>query len=157
MDKKEFLDILEQTLKGEVNEDAIRQNVSYYDQYISSQSLEEEAQVIDKLGDPRLIAKTIIETEKAAHKNNYKDGYNNSGTGRYTDSGEEGKQDNMNSGHKIFHTNLTWFQKLTLIIVLIAFIFLLILIGRILIGFLFAFAVPILLILLLYALFKKRN
>lgn len=158
MDKKEFLDILGQTLKGEVSSDVILQNINYYDQYITAQTEEEELKRIEMLGDPRLIAKTVIETDKAAsHKNGYQEGYSsNSGSGRYADK-EEGNQNNKGRRNNTFYTNLTWIQKLTLILVLIVILFILIFVGRIIIGILFTFLVPILLILLLYALFKKRN
>ena len=63
MNKEEFLNILRQSLSGEVANQIIDQNVRYYDSYISAQTLQEEAEIIDRLGDPRLIAKTIIEAE----------------------------------------------------------------------------------------------
>lgn len=160
MNKKEFLDVLRQFLNGEVGEDVIEKNIRYYDQYISSQTPEEEARVIEMLGDPRLIAKTVIETEKAAKnkgRNNstYENGsYSTNGTDR-DESGYRQKQERQ--GKNIFITNLTWRQKLTAILILIAVIFVLIIVGRIIIGFLFAFAVPILLVLLLFAMFRKRD
>jgi uncharacterized membrane protein len=159
MNKIEFLDILSQTLKGEVSADVIEQNIRYYDQYISSQSSMEEAKIIEMLGDPRMIAKTVIEKDKAAkQKNGYHDNNgsdNNSGS--YTENEEGYRQSKNNQKSNVFYTNLTWRQKLTLVLVLIIVILVLVFIGRIIIGFLFAFGVPILLILLLYALFKKRN
>lgn len=160
MDKKEFLDVLRQFLNGEVSVDVIEQNIRYYDHYISSQSSEEEARVIEMLGDPRLIAKTVIETEKAAkHKDRNHSTYeNDSYSGYDTDREESGyRHKQERQGKNIFITNLTWRQKLTAILILIAVIIVLIVIGRIIIGFLFAFAVPILLVLLLFAMFRKRD
>jgi uncharacterized membrane protein len=159
MDKKEFLNVLRQTLDGEVSADVTQQNIRYYDQYIGSQSPEEESRIIEMLGDPRLIAKTIIESEKAAkQKGRYHGAPEDSGYSRsYTDREEEFRQKQGNQGRKVFHTNLTWWQKLTAVLILLIIVIVLVFIGRVIIGFLFAFAVPILLVLLLFALFRKRN
>ena len=66
MDKKEFMDILRQSLQGEVDDNIIEQNIRFYNEYISSQRGKNESEVIKEIGDPRLIAKTIIETAKAS-------------------------------------------------------------------------------------------
>lgn len=158
MDKRDFTDVLRQSLNGEVSADVIEQNVRYYDQYISSQSVEEEAKVIEMLGDPRLIAKTIIETEKAKHKGKNYNEDRNSYTGNYANEEEEKfDRDDKNYGRNIFNINLNWKQKATLILILIAVIVLIVILGRIILGFLFTFGVPILLVLLLYSLFRRRR
>lgn len=160
MDKIEFLDILRQTLKGEVSSDVIEQNIRYYDQYISSQSLEEESKIIELLGDPRMIAKTIIETDKAAKQKNsyYDNSKDSSNSGKYTGIDEEEFNGySKDQGRTGFFTNLTLRQRITLILALIIGFVILVLVGRIILGFIFSFGVPILLILLLYVLFKKRN
>ena len=64
MDKNEFLNQLKLALGGEVSSEVVEQNIRYYDQYINSSTKEEEASIIRELGNPRLIAKTIIETQK---------------------------------------------------------------------------------------------
>jgi len=157
MDKKEFLDVLRQFLAGEVSPDVIEQNIRYYDQYISSKTLEEEARIIEMLGDPRLIARTIIETEKAANqKGKYQRDYHNSYS-EY-DKSEEGtgpRQEKQN--RNIFYTNLNWKQKLTAIFILIAVIVVLVFVGRLIVSFLFTFGIPILLIVLLFRMFRRHN
>jgi iron only hydrogenase large subunit-like protein len=65
MKKSEFLELLKQSLNGEIRPDKIKQNIDYYDQYIGNNPSDEE-EIINKLGDPRLIAKTIIESERIA-------------------------------------------------------------------------------------------
>ena len=61
MNKKEFLKILKKSLTMSVEQDAIREQLDYYDKYISDEINKgrTEKEVIDELGDPRLIAKTI--------------------------------------------------------------------------------------------------
>lgn len=156
MNKNEFLDTLRQSLNGEVSSIIIEQNIKYYNQYISSSSPEEEDRILESLGDPRLIAKTIIEKERAASQKsrfNQTHEYNNT----YYETDDERKTSpNFQNNSKGIFSSLTWMQKLTLILILLAVIIVIFFVGRLVIGFLVAFGVPILLILLLMALFKKR-
>ena len=66
MKKREFLDRLKAALMNRINSQAVVENVNYYEDYINTQvrmGMKEEV-VIAKLGDPRLLAKTIIDSEK---------------------------------------------------------------------------------------------
>lgn len=69
MNKYEFIDGLRRNLAGEVPTQEIDKNVRYYDEYITSESRERgsEEAVITEIGEPRLIARTIIETYKMSH------------------------------------------------------------------------------------------
>ncbi|HHV13510.1 MAG TPA: DUF1700 domain-containing protein [Clostridiales bacterium] len=157
MDKREFLEGLSQALDGEVNPEVIEENIRYYDQYIASGSSEEE-RILKELGNPRLIAKTIIEAEKATkekyHFNGSSQGYHGHPPEREETYRE---QENDNLGQTNIYTNLTWWQKILLVLILIVFLIVLFFIGRIVIGFIIAFAVPIILVLLVFALFRKRK
>lgn len=68
MTKQEFLDSLRAALSGRVSTRAVAENISFYEDYINTQVRmgKSEAQVIEELGDPRLLAKTITEAEKRA-------------------------------------------------------------------------------------------
>ena len=156
MNKKEFLDVLRQTLAGEVSSSTIDQNLQYYNQYISSRGIENEEKVIEELGDPRLIAKTIILTDKSAkQKGQFRE---NESQRNYYDDGEDYKDSNYRSANKQNGFNkMSWTSRLTMILILIAVILVVVIVGRVIIGFLFAFGIPIILVLLLIALFKKRN
>lgn len=62
MDKQEFLDKLRTALSGNVSAKLVEENVRYYEEYINSQirlGFPEE-QVLKSLGEPRLLAKSII-------------------------------------------------------------------------------------------------
>ena len=63
MRKTEFLQELREALDGEVSASVIQSNISYYDQYISQEAAKgrREEEVIEEIGSPRLIAKTIID------------------------------------------------------------------------------------------------
>lgn len=63
MTKTEFLRILREELDGRVPYAVIQENLNYYDTYINGElgkGLDED-QVIQELGGPRLIARTIVD------------------------------------------------------------------------------------------------
>lgn len=62
MSKQEFIDKLRMALSGRVSAGLVEENVTYYEEYINTQIRlgKSEASVMAQLGDPRLIAKTII-------------------------------------------------------------------------------------------------
>lgn len=64
MNKQEFLHELEKSLRGKVDEDELKRQTEYYSSYIKSEtdSGKTEEEVLIKLGDPRLIARTIVQT-----------------------------------------------------------------------------------------------
>lgn len=156
MNKTEFLNILQQSLSGEVTSQSEEQNVRYYNDYISARTIEDEADIIDRLGDPRLIAKTIIEAEKVA-KEKSMNHWSGSNYQSHTSESEEEYRDNSTGRSKnVFFTNMLWYHKLIAVLVIIVLFVLIAFIGRLVIGFLFAFGLPILLVLLVMSLFRRR-
>lgn len=68
MDRYEFIDALRAALSGKVPATTVEDNVQYYEEYIAVQLRQgkSEEEVLSSLGDPRLLAKTIIEANKYA-------------------------------------------------------------------------------------------
>lgn len=66
MTRTEFIDILQRTLAGSLGSSYVNENVRYYQEYIDTQirSGYSEEDAVAQLGDPRLIAKSIIEAAK---------------------------------------------------------------------------------------------
>ena len=64
MTRKEFLHELQVALQGEIGQAAVNENIKYYDNYIMEESRKgkSEEEVTAQLGNPRLIAKTLIDT-----------------------------------------------------------------------------------------------
>lgn len=161
MDKNEFLALLRQALSGEVSSDTIEKNVHYYEQYIVAATPEDETNIINQLGDPRLIAKTIIEADKAAkEKGKYQSSqdyysYNQ----QEDDSNWEQKWEENNSGFrpKTFFKNFTLKNKLIAVLILIALLVVLAIVGRLLVGLLFTLGPIIILFVLLSYLFRRRG
>lgn len=65
MNREEFLEILNTQLQGEIPSTEVSQHLAYYDRFIQQKISQgqTEDQVLEELGDPRLIAKTLIDTE----------------------------------------------------------------------------------------------
>ncbi|MCI6675500.1 MAG: hypothetical protein MSG78_01065 [Clostridiales bacterium] len=162
MTRREFLDGLEKALEGEVSAVIIAENLNYYNGYIKEEvakgKLEED--VLDMLGDPRLIAQTIIDTNGGEGDystddagTSYEDvSYQNS-WGSMQESAEE-----ENSGTNFwFHTSkpIKWYHKVLAVLIPIILI---VLIVAIAIGFLQLvayFAVPVLIVFFCVYLFRR--
>lgn len=67
MTKKEFLDILSTTIEEELGTEIAYDNVKYYNDYIEQKKADgiSEQVVLEELGSPRLIAKSIIDSHTA--------------------------------------------------------------------------------------------
>lgn len=77
MEKQEFITVLSEALQGEVPSDVIRENLDYYRRYIAEETAKGrmEHEVLEELGDPRLIAKTIIDACPESAENLREEGY----------------------------------------------------------------------------------
>lgn len=95
MTRQEFLEELRISLQGEMNQGRINEHLHYYDTYIMEESRKgkTEQQVLEELGNPRLIAKTLIDTNE-----NYEGGYQESS---YSSEYDE----NERTAKKGFHAN----------------------------------------------------
>ena len=64
MNKEAFIDTLRRALYGKVSDYELTDHVRYYEDYIRQEMNRgrSEQEVLEELGDPRLIARTILET-----------------------------------------------------------------------------------------------
>ena len=95
MSKNEFLKILKESLSMSLDINEINAQIDYYDKYISDEIKKgkSEKEVIDELGDPRLIAKTIKTVNKSS------DNLSNSSTNSDGFSGNR-SNDNYNESNR---------------------------------------------------------
>ena len=109
MDKNEFLDILRSQLSGQMPEGQINTHIQYYRNYIEErmQSGNSESEVMRELGDPRLIARTLLDTETGANAP-----YSDAGSAYEQKSGSERVK------QKSFKLDFsTWYGKLLAILI----------------------------------------
>lgn len=102
MSKKEFVDRLRTSLNGRVASESVADHIKYYEEYIDTemQRGRSEDDILGMLGDPRLIARTIIDTsdsdvggeyrESSYQSSGYQDtGYSSNGSSRTYESQTE--------------------------------------------------------------------
>ena len=94
MRQEEFLNSFREALIGKVPDNVIQDNLNYYRNYISSQinSGRREEDVLGSLGDPRLLAKTIEESNKFAMGEERQSYYQDNNTGAYRNQNDDQEQ-----------------------------------------------------------------
>lgn len=65
MDKKEFFAVLRESLEGYIPKEEVEKNIQFYEDYFRESDLSEK-ELLEELGDPRLIARTVIDAYKAS-------------------------------------------------------------------------------------------
>lgn len=148
MDRTEFIDRLQRALAGGVNSSRVAENVQYYREYIDVEIRKgrSEEEVLGSLGDPRLLAKSIIEANKRSGISE--------GTNRTYD--EETEEDSGEEWGKTGKQNIVrvpgW------LILLIAIVIFLLIIGVVfsMISFLAPIIIPVLIVILAVNYFKSR-
>ena len=138
MKKSEFIAELKEALENNLSQQKINEHVDYYEDYIRSEVKKgrEEEDVVNELGDPWAIAKTIRLSEDMGGQEN-----------TYTVQEEAGEPE-VKSG---------WDFKKVLLVVLIGFIVLGVLsVAMGLIGIVIRYAFPNLMIVLIMQIIKKR-
>lgn len=73
MDRTEFIRILRNQLSGQMPEGSVAAHIRYYEDYIDKQTAggRSQEEVLAELGDPRLIAKTLIDTNSTGESEVY--------------------------------------------------------------------------------------
>lgn len=140
MYRAEFLDILKTQLSGQMHEGKIEAHLRYYEDYIQSKvrAGTPEEEVIAQLGDPRLIAKTLLDTDTGEEVYEESRSYSESEAGNYGNQEEKTWKKKLNLS--------TWYGKLIVIAAAAVVIFLLVSVLAAVLPFLIVFAVIVYLI-----------
>lgn len=119
MNRAEFLDTLRSQLSGQMHEGKVAAHVRYYEDYIQSQvrSGRNEQDVLAELGDPRLIARTLLDTDVDDGLEDYAE-YS-------TYSENAGDTESVSGNHTWVWRFDTWYSKLLGIVILLIIVFLL--------------------------------
>lgn len=150
MRKTEFLQELSEALAGEVTAGVIQENVRYYDNYISTEAAKgrTEDEIIEEIGGPRLIARTIIDSSGPAGSGNnagYSGGY-------YSQGADPGDPRQTMNSHYIDLNK--WYWKLLVLVIVLVVLFLVFTVVGGIFSLLFRFAGPLIIIWLIYSMFK---
>ena len=122
MSKEEYLKGLEEALAGEVPASVIRDNLNYYSSYIAQEMAKGRTvdEIADEIGEPYIVAKTIIDSCEAAGETGEEDGYG-SYQETYTGSGSRDtyREEQSRSSHIHYIDLNKWYWKLLLILIVI--------------------------------------
>lgn len=157
MNRAEFLDILRSKLSGQMQEGRVAAHVRYYEDYIQSQVQKgrSEEQVLTELGDPRLIARTLLDIDAGDSGVYYEESSSDSGSYGY--GSEEGSPRDMEGEQKYKRTYKldlsTWYGKLLVVAAAAALIALLLVV----IGAVLPFFLVLAVILFVISQIKKRK
>ena len=151
MNKEEFLQSLRRDLSGDVPQNVLEENVQYYREYIDGEVAKgrSEAEVIEELGTPRLIAKNIEDTTELDEEE--------ADESRYTDRGygETGSTQGRGSFH-LFDLS-KWYGKVLVFLIVFAVIYLVCMIVGGIFSLLAPFLGPILVIWLIVTIIRGSN
>lgn len=148
MNRVEFIEKLQRALAGGLNSNQVMEHVRYYREYIDTEMRKgrSEEDVLAALGDPRLLAKSIIEANKRAGAGE--------GTNRTYDEEMAGTTDNTYRGDAYNSRAFRIPGWLILLIVTVAVI-LVIGVAFSLISLFAPIIIPILIVILLVWVFKR--
>ena len=155
MTREMFLSQLRMHLQGKVSSDKIQENINYYSEYIIEELKKgkSEKDVFEMLGDPSLLAKTIIAADDAG-----KQGENAGETG-YASQKEQstgttgyfnGRQVHMAGRYK-------WWQKLLFVLAIVMVVLLIIAIVSGVIRILVPLTVPIIIVMIVIRILGRRR
>lgn len=151
MSRREFLEKLREALCNELNASAVQENIDYYNNYISKEvgkGYTEEG-VIQELGDPWIIARTIIDGQ----------GSGSTYTSYATDASENRSSyensDENNVRFKVFGIDSWWKKLLGIVLVLLIFVSVIAIVTGI-IGLIAPILIPVLIIVFVIRIFGNR-
>ena len=112
MTKHEFLSELRTALEGNIPSQEVEENIRYYDSYFSESS-KTEREVCEELGDPRLIARSLIDSFTAS-KGPMADYYKEQARSEYS------RESRTQSSRESSGMEEKWYDKLFRYIMLVA-------------------------------------
>ena len=119
MTKYEFLEKMRHALANDLNGPAVQDNINYYDGYIRDEvgKGRSEAAVIEELGDPWALARTIIES--AGNGGNAQEDYTYEPRRQEYGNGQQGRQ-------PVVHVSgiSSWWKKLLVVLGVVGIIML---------------------------------
>ena len=147
MSRNEFLTKLKEALEMDLSSQKVEEQVAFYRQYINEEvgKGRTEAEVLEELGDPWVIARNILSTEDVSDRGNYV----------YEETG------NAYESAKSSHNNIRvfqidcWWKKALAVIVVFGILFLIFSIISGIIKLIAPIAIPVIVIILLIKIWKK--
>ncbi len=149
MDRGEFLSLLRESLEGLIPLDEVEKNIDFYKEYFD-ESGRPDSEVTQELGDPRLIARTIIEAYKAS-KGPMADYYTEQARSEYSRgySGQYGSGEEAEETSGQYGRSPKWYERAAFWGSLILVLSVILVIAFAVVGVFVAYILPVLLLILL--------
>ena len=138
MNKQDFINRLRAALNGSVSPNVVAENVNFYNNYIDTEISggKSEEEVLRMLGDPRLIAKTIIATNSPSGQGGYQEaggsdsaygagdyGNENYGNEAYRETDQSYRQAQYGNGNNLRVSRMPgWLWTIISIVIMVAVI-----------------------------------
>ena len=150
MTKAEFLEKLRIELSSGVTPQVLQDNLNYYSQYIDDEIRKGRAEkdVLDELGDPWILAKTIVDAQGEESVEDVI--YDSDGRTYRGDSATD------SSGNIHVWSLDTWWKKLLLILVVVAVIVIIFAVISGIVSLIAPVLIPLLIIVLLVRMLRRR-
>ncbi len=148
MTKNEFIIKLQEALENDLDAATVRENVNYYSSYIDDEMRKGrgEQEVLDELGDPWVIAQSVIDMSGQKNVTEDYSAYRSAGA-----SSE--RQDSSYNVHS--YTIGSWWQKLLLILGIIGIVLLVVAVIGGIISLVMPIVVPVLVVILLFNFIRR--
>lgn len=162
MTREEFLSQLRLALQGKVSSGKVQENVNYYNDYIIEEIRKgkSETEVLEMLGDPALLAKTIIAADDAGRhpRDTIYDSDNSTAYSSKRGRDSDGTSFGYSGGGRMhmLHMN-NWWQKLLLILAVVMIILLIVTVVTGLVRIFAPLVIPILVIMLVVRVIGRRR
>lgn len=152
MTRREFLDGLKTALGNEMQGPVIQENVKYYDGYINDEVRKGrlEAEVIAELGDPWVIARTIIGTSGGRQGDGYEEDY-----GYEPEQSAYGDRDR--SGRDRVTGGIAWWKKLLFLLAVCGILLLVMAVIGGIVSVLAPVVIPVIIVVFILRLFQSRR
>lgn len=166
MTRIEFLEKLREALENELDAQAVQENVNYYSSYITEEMGKGRAEtdVTAELGDPWVIARSLIGVAESASES-YGGGQDSGSSGGRTSSGRSsggrsasGRQSYGSNGADIHVFGLdSWWKKLLLVLGIIGVVLIIIAVIGGIFSLLMPIIVPVVIIMMVVRLLGRRR
>lgn len=151
MTKKEFLDILRENLAGNLPAAEIEENIQYYKDYIENGE-ESEEKALEILGDPHLIARTVIDSFKIS-KGPMADFYTEQARNEYNKDPFDENTDSRTNYEQYENRNIRpqfkWYHKLIAILIIVAVVAIILVLGGLAAVVIVRVILPVLLVIII--------
>lgn len=155
MNREEFLKQLKEALQDNLSSSAVQENMNYYNEYILEEVSKgkSEVDVLRMLGDPWVLARTLIDAADGTDRQNVyeSEGHIFTAAGQTADSGQK------DSSVRGFYRIDTWWKKLLLVLTIVMVVVLIVAVIAGVVRLLMPIVIPVLIVMIIIRAIGERR